>query len=589
MDSKRLLLALSISIAILVIFQVLADYFLPKPKPHPAMPQTVSSAVIGQGVSGSPAPSAPGGAILPPSTPAPRVLIAAPLVRGSISLRGAKLDQLILTHYHETVSKTSPLVHLLAPPEQVRSNYVQFGWEAAPGQTVQTPGTSTIWSSSGGELTPDHPIMLSWTDPQNVTFRIILAVDQNYMFTVHQEVINHSGGPVAVYPWSRVRQDYLPTIEGSFILHEGPIGVFNGTLNEMSYAATRSHAKNSPTGTALSKTDTGGWVGITSKYWLTALIPSQDAGVTASYRYQEIPGRKADDGAYQADMITATPIEAAPGATAAFTSRVFAGAKVLHILNSYQKTDHIPNFDRAIDFGWFYFLTKPIFLALDMLSRVFGNFGIAIIVFTVLLKIVLFPLVHKSFTSMAKMRLVAPKIKEIRERVKDDPARQQKEIMAVYKAEGVNPAAGCLPMLVQVPIFFALYKVIFITIEMRHAPFFLWIHDLSAEDPTNIFNLFGLLPFHPSAISPFLHVGVLPILMGTAQYFSQRMSPAPPDPTQARMMQFMPVIYAVMLARFPAGLVLYYTTNNFLTMIQQWVILRSVEHRPHPKPVSTGN
>ena len=300
--------------------------------------------------------------------------------------------------------------------------------------------------------------------------------------------------------------------------------------------------------------------------------------MSGAFRYLPRPGHP-DDHAYQADFMTAQSVTAAPGAGAGLTMHVFAGAKVLKTLNDYGNAYNIPSFDKAIDFGWFPFITKPIFVMLDWFNAHLGNFGLAIIVFTFCVKIVLSPLAVKSYRSMAKMRLITPKVQALRERFKGDPQKQQQETMALYRAEGVNPVAGCLPMLVQVPIFFALYKVIFITIEMRHAPFFGWIHDLSAEDPTNLFNLFGLLPIHPGLISPFLHIGVLPLILGLTNWGQMQLNPTPPDPTQARMMQLMPIIYTVMLARFPAGLVLYYIVNNLLTIAQQWLIMRNAMPR----------
>ncbi len=589
MDSnKRMILAVALSLAIFLIFNLLANHFLPKPKPS----------VLAQNAASASQATKPGVAPLPQAgtslaqnsaaqnSPAPRVTITAPDVQGSISLRGAKIDDLVLTRYHTTVSPHSPLVTLLSRPGHAHSYFVQFGWDAPPGASFTLPTASTIWSASTGALTPGHDVTLSWTDPQNITFKIILGIDQRYMFTVHQQISNGSSSPVTAYPWSRIRRDYLPKVPGSLIMHKGPLGVFKGTLHTLNYVDTRSNAKTKPDGQAFSTTAPGGWAGITGKYWLTALIPTQDETVTTAYRYRDVAGRKADDGAYQVDMVRSTPLSVAPGATASMELRVFTGAKVLSILNAYGAQYHIPSFDKAIDFGILYLLTKPMFLALNTLGRIFGNFGVGIIVFTICLKLVLFPLVRTSFLSMAKMRDVAPKVAAVRERIKDDVGRQQKEIMALYKLEGVNPAAGCLPMVLQVPIFFALYKVIFITIEMRHAPFYLWVHDLSARDPTNIFNLFGLLPFHPSTLLPLLHVGVLPILMGLAQYGSQRLNPPPADPAQARIMQLMPVIYTIMLASFPAGLVLYYITNNFLTMVQQWIIMKL--HHAHRLRVSAA-
>ncbi|MCW8307663.1 membrane protein insertase YidC [Acidiphilium sp. PA] len=585
MDNRRLLYAISISLVILVIFQVLGGYFLPKPPPKPIVAHSTVSHTMapasGAASSGA-TPGVPGEATTAAAS-APRLKIDAPAIKGSMSLLGARLDDLVLTNYHQTVSKKSPLVQLLSRPGGKKSYYVQFGWDAAPGSALAVPGPQTLWTSSGGALSPNHPVTLSWNNGAGVTFELLMTVDTEYMVTVQQRVVNAGKTAVAVFPWSRIRRDYLPTVEGSFTLHKGPIGAFKGTLHEMSYDGVKSGGKHplagEAPGTAFQDTNLGGWAGITGKYWLTALIPSQGTEMTGAYRYLERPGDP-KQGAWQVDYMTAKAIDAAPGATAGTTLHVFAGAKVLSILNGYEAKYHIPLFERAIDFGWFFFLTKPIFEALDYLASVFGNYGVAIIVFTVMLKLVLFPLVRTSYRSMGRMRAVAPKVAAIRERLKDDTVQQQKEIMALYKSEGVNPAAGCLPMLPQIPIFFSLYKVIFISIGMRHAPFVLWIHDLAAEDPTNVFNLFGLIPYHPSRLSPFLHLGVLPIIMGLTMWGQQKLNPPPPDPTQAKMMQFMPVIFTFMLGRFAAGLVLYYCVNNSLTILQQWFIMRGVTRPP---------
>jgi YidC/Oxa1 family membrane protein insertase len=585
MDNRRLLYAISISLVILVIFQVLGGYFLPKPPPKPIVAHSTVSRTMAPASGAASSGAAPGvpGEATTAAAAAPRLMIDAPAIKGSMSLLGARLDDLVLTNYHQTVSKKSPLVQLLSRPGGKKSYYVQFGWDAAPGSALAVPGPQTLWTSSAGTLSPNHPVTLSWNNDAGVTFELLMTVDTEYMVTVQQRVVNAGKTAVAVFPWSRIRRDYLPTVEGSFTLHKGPIGAFKGTLHEMSYDGVKSGGKHPQVGqapgTAFQDTNLGGWAGITGKYWLTALIPSQGTEMTGAYRYLERPGDP-KQGAWQVDYMTAKAIDAAPGATAGTTLHVFAGAKVLSILNGYEAKYHIPLFERAIDFGWFFFLTKPIFEALDYLASVFGNYGVAIIVFTVMLKLVLFPLVRTSYRSMGRMRAVAPKVAAIRERLKDDTVQQQKEIMALYKSEGVNPAAGCLPMLPQIPIFFSLYKVIFISIGMRHAPFVLWIHDLAAEDPTNVFNLFGLIPYHPSTLSPFLHLGVLPIIMGLTMWGQQKLNPPPPDPTQAKMMQFMPVIFTFMLGRFAAGLVLYYCVNNSLTILQQWFIMRGVTRPP---------
>jgi YidC/Oxa1 family membrane protein insertase len=571
MDQKRLLLAISLSLAILVIFQFVIERFLPHPAPSPAL--TVTEAQH------APAAGALGTGQTAPVATGPRLVIDAPKLSGSMALTGAVLDDIQLKDYHETIAKTSPLVQILGRRTGDKPTYIQFGWDAAtPGLALPTDGT--VWTASAGKLTPDTPVTLSWNNGAGLIFQLILSVDDNFMFTVRQLVINQTSHPVRLYPWSRVVRDYTPEEKSSYILHEGPLGVFNGTLKEPSYKSVKNDGENAPGGAAYSETSKGGWIGITDKYWLNALIPDQSQVLSGAVRY--LPTTLGEGHAYQTDFIPASPLTIAPGASGDFVTHAFTGAKLVDVLDSYGRQYNIPSFDKAIDFGWFYFITKPIFFALDWLNSLLGNFGLAILVFTVGVKLLFFPLANYSYRSMAKMKALAPRLKTIREKYPDDALKAQQETMALYKAEKINPASGCLPMLVQIPVFFSLYKVIYITIEMRHAPFYGWIHDLSAPDPTNMFNLFGLIPFDPATLSPFLAVGALPIIMGITMYMQQKLNPAPPDPVQARMFQFMPIMFTFMLARFPAGLVLYWTWNNLLTVAQQWLIMRQAS-KPEAK------
>jgi YidC/Oxa1 family membrane protein insertase len=344
--------------------------------------------------------------------------------------------------------------------------------------------------------------------------------------------------------------------------------VVDGTLQETTYAKAKSEGEKK-NGIAYDATATGGWAGITDKYWLTSLVPDQAIASTVNFIHRSENGDH-----YQVDYITKEPQTIAANGDASLFSRVFAGAKIVRLLDRYQAEYHIPNFDKAVDFGWFYFLTKPIFFCLDWLYGLLGNFGLAIMAFTLFVKALFFPLANYSYRSMSKMKLLAPKMQALRERFKEEPQRLQQEMMSMYRTEKVNPASGCLPMVVQIPVFFSLYKVIFVTIEMRQAPFFGWIHDLSVVDPTNIFNLFGLIPFDPSTISPWLHLGAWPLIMGVTMFLQQKLNPPPPDPVQARMFQFMPIIFTFMLASFPAGLVIYWSWNNLLSIAQQWLIMR---------------
>jgi YidC/Oxa1 family membrane protein insertase len=582
MDQTRLFLAIAVSIAILIAFQ----FLLPHPAPQQAA-KPAASATAEQTAQPAPSPApasttGPPGALTASARPAaksaPTLAVVAPAVEGSFNLQGARLDQLVLRDYRETTAKNSPLVHLLSPAGGDKGYYVQFGWSAAPGTDIKLPGENTIWSATPGPLTPGHPVTLSWNNGAGLVFRLMLGIDDHYMFRVVQQVTNEGTTPVALYPWARVRRDYTPDVQGSYLLEEGPIGVLKDRLHQYSYSGIRGDAKDKPGGVASDFEGAGGWAGITDKYWLVALVPNQDESVSTSFRYLH------EDGAdrYQVDYIATGPERIPPGGSVAIAEHVFAGAKVVSLLQHYGATLDIPMFVKAVDFGYFYMVTEPTFFALDWLNRLLGNFGLAIMAFTVCLRAVFFPLANKSYKSMSRMRLLQPKMQAIKERLKDEPQRQQQEMMALYKAEGVNPASGCLPMVVQVPVFWALYKVLFITIEMRQAPFFGWIHDLSAQDPTNVFNLFGLIPFDPETISPFLHIGAWPLIMGCTMFLQQRLNPTPPDPVQARIFLFMPVIFTFMLGHFPVGLVIYYSWNNLLSAGQQWLIMRRAR-LPNPK------
>jgi len=567
MDQKRLFTAIAASIAILLIFQ----FVMPRaPRPVSTPAATVQAPTPAGAPVGAPPVPAAGQAAAGPTVPqqVPRVTIAGPRVAGSISLLGARFDDVVLRNYHDTVDKSSPLVRVLEPLSDAQPYYIQFGWSAGPGTNIKLPGNDTLWNGSG-EVAPGKPALLTWDNGDGQTFELTVGVDDNFMFSVQQRVRNTGGQPVSLYPWSRIRRDYTPPTQGYYILHEGLLGVLGGTLKEQKYSAVKSDGEKKG-GVSLESTGTGGWAGITDKYWLVALVPDQDVPATAAFRYASVAGK---DG-YQVDFVTTTAQTVPAGGEAAITSRAFAGAKEVHLLQRYETQDKIPLFSYAVDWGWFWFLTKPFFYAIDWLYGVLGNFGLAIIVFTVIVKALFFPLANKSYRSMSKMKLLGPKMAVLKEQYKDDPAKLQQQMMGLYKSEKVNPASGCLPMFIQIPVFFSLYKVIFTTIEMRHAPFFGWIHDLSVIDPTNVFNLFGLLPFNPAEISPFLHLGVWPLIMGATMFFQQKLNPAPPDPVQAKIFQWMPVMFTFMLANFPAGLVIYWTTNNLLTIAQQWFIMR---------------
>jgi len=567
MDQKRLLLAVALSLGIMLVFQFISTKYFPAPIPSPAVTQPAGSKAAAAQA------GAPGTAQTLPAVSGPRLAINAPDISGSIGLTGAVFDDVVLKNYHETIAPDSPLVQVMGRRGGSKPSYAQFGWIAASGETVTLPDDNTVWKASAPTLTQTNPVTLTWDNGAGLTFQLQVSIDAQYMFTVQQQVINHTGSPVTLYPWSRVVRDYKPVEQSSYVLFDGPEGVFNNALKQVSYGDVKSDGKNAAGGQAFTETSPGGWIGITDKYWLTALAPDQAANLIGSMTY--IQGVADGDGVgYQTAFTAADPEVVAPGQTASLQTHLFTGAKVVKLLDAYQSQYGIPNFYKSVDFGHLYFLTKPIFFALDYLNGVLGNFGLAILAFTLGMKLILFPLANYSYRSMGKMKLLAPRMKEIKALYKDDQAAQQKATMELYKQEKINPASGCLPLLVQLPIFFSLYKVIFITIEMRQAPFYGWIHDLSAEDPTNLFNLFGLIPFDPTILNPAIHMGALPIIMGVTMFLQQRLNPPPPDPVQARMFQFMPIIVTFFMARSPAGLVLYWAWNNLLSVGQQWLIMR---------------
>ena len=579
MDQKRLLLALVFSFAVLGIFTYIQDKFLPHPQHQTAV---ATQAAVDNGTPGGTQPGATSTATLPSG---PRLAIDAPLMQGSVGLTGAVFDDITLTAYHETVAKDSPLVQIMGRRGGATPSYAQFGWSAAAG--IKLPGDATVWTASAPQLTPSSPVTLSWDNGQGLIFQLLLSVDDKYMFTVRQNVINNGTTPVALYPWSRVVRDYKPKEQSSWVLFDGPLGVFNGTLKQESYKSLKSDGAQAAGGVAFNTSGPGGWAGVTDKYWLAAVAPDQSATMNANMTYGTV--NDGDGSAYQTSFIAANAITAAPGGgQATFTSHLFTGAKVVKILEAYQAQYNIPNLYKAVDFGHLYILTKPIFYALDYLNSLTGNFGLAILIFTVGVKLLFFPLASYSYRSMARMKNIQPRIKALREKHGDDNLALQQATMALYKEEKINPASGCLPMLVQIPVFFSLYKVIFITIEMRQAPFYGWIHDLSAPDPTNLFNLFGLIPFDPTSINPILQVGLLPIIMGFTMFLQQRLNPPAADPAQARMFQFMPLMFTFMLARSPAGLVLYWAWNNLLSVGQQWLIMRQAAAKMKTTTLATA-
>src|SRR5271166_5732654 len=562
-DTRNLFLAIALSILVMVAWQ----YFYAGPlykQQHPAPTQT-------QPMNGASKPSEPTQeASSPPQTAAPapissapgappvetvaqalaaspRVMIDTPSLGGSIDLKGGKLDDLVLKDYHETIDKKSPLIRLFSPSGAPDAYWAETGFVSAGG-AVKTPNRETVWTADAKVLTPSQPVTLTWDNGEGLTFKRVISVDDKYMFTIVDSVTNAGGQSVSLRPYGLVLRHGMPQVAGYSVLHEG----FEGVIGDQEHAPTYASIDKAA-GKAEAYKGDGGWVGFTDKYWASALIPGQSEPIEA--RYSASGTVQPED--YQADFVGAEKT-IAPGASYDNTTRLFAGAKEVSTIYDYQSKYGIQKFNLMIDWGWFYFITQPMYWLIDTIYKFVGNFGVAILIVTVLVKVAFFPLANRSYASMAKMK-------------------QQQEQMELFKHEGVNPVAGCLPMVIQIPVFFALYKVIFITIETRHAPFFGWIKDLSAPDPTNVFTLFGLIPWDPTALpvfGHFLHLGIWPLIMGVSMFLQMKMNPEPADPVQKSMFAWMPVIFTFMLGTFPAGLVIYWTWNNTLTIIQQYYIMR---------------
>jgi YidC/Oxa1 family membrane protein insertase len=495
-----------------------------------------------------------------------RVAIDTPTVDGSLLLKGARFDDLRLKNYKETVDPKSPEIVLFSPKATHFPYFAQFGWNANPSAHVNIPGDSTVWKQTGGTvLSPTSPVTLSWDNGQGLIFTRTISVDRQYMFTVADSVANKSGHNVTLYPYALVMRDGVPDEKHYMSLHEGFIGWLDGRVRDPSYDTMK------PGDPAESYHSAGGWLGITDKYWMATLIPPQGETVNSDYLVQDQNGVKVYRADYQMDGKLV-----APGTVLNLTQRLFAGAKIVSLLETYRDKQGVPNFNDAVDWGWYFFITKPMFMLLDFFFNLTGNFGIAILLLTVTMRLLFFPLANTQFKSMSRMKKLQPQVEALKARFAEDKVRQQQEMMELYKREKVNPVSGCLPILIQIPVFFSLYKVLLVTIEMRHAPFIGWIHDLSAPDPTSLVNLFGLLPFDPHILPSFmafLSIGIWPILMGATQWLQTKLNPAPADPVQARMFAFMPLVFAFMLGQFPAGLVIYYAWSNSLSIAQQWFIM----------------
>tara|TARA_B110000879_G_scaffold152696_1_gene197672 strand:+ start:1608 stop:3329 length:1722 start_codon:yes stop_codon:yes gene_type:complete len=568
-ETRNLVAAISLSMAVLIGYQL---FFVDIKKDQ--YQQEIIAENVGDS-SNIPIPSNDNSGILNTEntkstvvTTVPRVSVISKEVTGSISLKGARIDDVTLSQYRETLDPDSNLIDLLLKSNERNPYFLEFGWSSPDG--VKVPNGKTLWKASKEILSPDSNVTLSWDNGEGVVFYQDISIDDTFMFTVNQRVKNNSKNLITLYPYGLIRRTGEPETTRFFVLHEGPLGVFDGTLSEKSYEDLEDAGKK---GINIKPLEAGGWIGLTDKYWLTALLPDQKEIFNFTYRHLNSNG-----GQYQTDFL-GKAIKIKSNSQGESLSRAFAGAKRLTLFDDYEERFDIKHFDLAIDFGWFYFLTKPFFYALSWANDYLGNFGLAILAITVIVKLVFFPLANKSYKSMAKMRNLGPEIKKLRERVGDDRQKLNQEMMNLYKKEKVNPAAGCLPILVQIPVFFALYKVLFVSIEMRQTPFFGWIKDLSVADPTSMFNLFGLLPYSTSMLPDFLNLGIWPLLMGVTMFLQQRLNPTPPDPIQAKIFAWMPVAFTFLLATFPAGLVIYWTWNNLLSICQQWLIMNGMKKK----------
>ena len=485
-----------------------------------------------------------------------RVKIETDSIVGSINLKGLRIDDIVLKKYNETQEEFSEKIRVLQPIDTYNGYEVTFGWIKNQDANFETPNAESIWkvSNNNATLTSNNEVEFEWSNTTGQTFVTTIGLDEDYLFDITQEVKNNSNEEIIINNASKVTRKQAPSLSGMFILHEGLLGVLQEKLELIDYDDLKDDEET------LNFESDNGWVGITDKYWLAALIPDQNKSFKAIYTY---------DNGYIAYYRSLNATKVAAGSDHIVESQIFIGAKEAKLIDRYQEDYGIYNFDLAIDWGWFYFLTKPLFNVIYFFSELSGNFGLAIIILTVITRIVFFPLANWSFISMAKMKMLQPEMTRIKELHKDDRAQQQQALMALYKKEKVNPISGCLPILIQIPFFFAIYKMLFVSIEMRHAPFYGWIQDLAAKDPTTIFNLFGLIPWDPPS---FMIIGIWPVLMGLTMYIQQKLNPAPPDPIQARIFMFFPLFITILLAQFAAGLVIYWTTNNVLSIIQQWII-----------------
>ncbi len=564
MDTKNVLMAVVLSTIIIVGWQV----FVVDPELKKSKTEIVKTEQAKPSPStNSGQPSAPSLNIKAPTpqkivtrteaiSSVQRVKIENSKLIGSISLTGALIDDVTLKNYKEDIKKNSKLVEVLSPKKMNNGYYLESGWASA--NNIVVPDNNSVWKLvKNNALTPKTPIELEWNNQNGIIFTKKIEIDEQYLFKISDGIKNSSKNKVDLFHYSQITRKEKPFVQGFYILHEGLIGVIDENLKEETYDNIKDKNQKYQ--------GSKGWVGITDKYWLTAIVPQQKQAFNAEFTFNN---------SYKANYILTTPSSVNPGQTTSSSAQLFIGAKEVEVIDGYAKTAEINKFDLAIDWGWFYFFTKPLFFIIDYFFKWCGNFGVAIIILTAGIRLLFFPLANYSFASMAKMKALQPEMTRLKDLYKDDKQKIQLEMMALYRKEKINPVSGCLPMLIQIPFFFAIYKMLFVTLEMRHAPFFGWIQDLSAPDPTSLFNLFGLIPWSPPS---FLMIGVWPILMGVTMWIQQKLNPAPTDPIQAKIFAFFPLFLTVMLASFPSGLVVYWTVNNVLTMAQQYIIIKKTK------------
>jgi len=551
MDTKNVIAAISLSAAVIILYGL---FFAPTP-PDPKQIQVEKNTITETTDAPSLDKNEQFSKISREEAMAEedRILFENDDIKGSISLTGGSIDDLTFKKYTETLNGKDNVV-LLNPKKVKNGYYVETGW-ATNNKNIDIPNSKTIWKIEGNnKLSPNSPIKLSWTNDQNIKFEKDISIDNQYLFTVNQSIINNSGKTYNFYPYGQIIRNQAPEVTNFYILHEGLLGVFDDQLIEQDYKdiEEKKYSVNAETG----------WLGITDKYWITSLIPEKNKKFRTDFDYKN---------KFRANFIETNAIEVGANETKSNKIKIIIAAKEVSVIDGYAESQDISKYDLAIDWGWFYFIVKPLFFAIDYFFKLTGNFGIAIILITICIRIAFFPLANYSFRSMAKMKVLQPEMTRLKELHKEDKMKLQQEMMALYKKEKVNPVSGCLPIFIQIPFFFAIYKMLFVTIEMRHQPFFGWIKDLSERDPTSIFNFFGLIPWDPPS---FLLIGAWPVFMGVTMFLQQKLNPTPPDPIQAKIFMFFPLFLTVILAPFPSGLVIYWTINNVLTMAQQYVIMK---------------